>query len=392
MIYKILLLILVLLLLLFIYTLPYNNHILPNNNSFNPLLNYYNLLEFFNLVDDKNTNTLINYTMKIPTYLKPRNHIPVANEYQIIKNINDYSDFHFILYWINDNEATIIIRKLDNYKILVPFKLKIYDINNDKFEIINFEATESNDIIKNIKTNIKLVKVNIEYNQLIPKIIIQTAKDIDCNLAQYNSIMSFIELNPEYEYMFFDDTACYNYIKNNYNQQVLDAYNNLIPTAYKADLFRNCVLYKIGGCYFDIKQINRVPLREIINKDDDLILCDDIQLKAFYNALIICTPNNITIKKVIDKIILNTQNKFYGNCALCPTGPCLLYNVIPNYKADLSNNFNFLFYYYKIRHKGYIYSKKLKKIICNTAYRNYYKKDNKNYYSNLWNNKNIYVI
>ena len=82
---------------------------------------------------------------------------------------------------------------------------------------------------------------------------------------------------------------------------MLDAYDNLIPTAYKADLFRSCILYKTGGCYFDIKQIDRIPLREIITENDDLILCEDAQPFAFYNALILCTPNNITIQKVINE-------------------------------------------------------------------------------------------
>jgi hypothetical protein len=76
---------------------------------------------------------------------------------------------------------------------------------------------------------------------------------------------------------------------------------------------------------------------------------------------------------------------------LCPTGPCLLYKVIPTHKTDIINRFNHLIYLnYKIRHKGNIYDKKTKKIIMNTSYRGYYKKDNKNYYSELWRNKDIY--
>jgi mannosyltransferase OCH1-like enzyme len=164
--------------------------------------------------------------------------------------------------------------------------------------------------------------------------------------------MSLIELNPEYEYKFFDDNACYNYLKNNFDNTILEAYNKLKPTAYKADLFRVCVLYKMGGCYFDSKQINRTPLREFINENQDLILCKDAIWFSLYNAFLISSPNNLIIKKVIDSIILNIEKKYYGKCALCPTGPCLLYKVIPTHKTDIINRFNHLIYLnYKIRHK-----------------------------------------
>jgi len=390
MINNLLILLLLILILIIKYYNSFSNNILRNDNSFN-IFNYHNFLEFLYLINDKNVNKLIDYNIKIPTYLKPRNHIPIANKYKIIKRNNDYSDYHFVLYWINNNEFTVIIRRLDNYKILNPFKIKLYDIDNLNYEIIDFEPIDNNVIIKNIKSKILLIKTNTDNEQIIPKIIIQTGKSYECNLAQYNSIMTFIELNPEYEYMYFDDDACYNYIKDNYDEYVLDAYNKLKPTAYKADLFRVCVLYKIGGCYFDSKQINRVPLREIINYDLDLILCLDAGPKALYNAFMICSPYNLTIKKVIDAIILNIENKYYGTCPLCPTGPCLLYKIDPTHKTSIINRFNYAIYsYHKIRHKGNIYSKKINKIIINTSYRGYYKKDNKSYYSNLWFNKDIY--
>ena len=338
-----------------------------------------------------NTNKLINNTKEIPTYLKPRSDIPVANKYILIKDNNDFSDYHFVLYWINSYQGSIIIRRLDDYNIIKSFKLKIYDINNDKFDIINFDSINENEIKMEIKCDVELIKTELNYNQLIPKIIIQTSKSKECNQAQYNAVMTFIELNPEYEYMFFDDKACINYIKNNYDDETFETYNKLKPTAYKADLFRSCVLYNTGGCYFDIKQVSRVPLRKIINSDQDIILCEDAIELAFYNAIIMCSSKHIIMQKVIDAIILNTKNKYYGTCPLCPTGPCLLYKIYPSHKTDIKNEFNFFFYgNHKVRHKGHIYNKKLKLKIINTSYRGYYKKNDKNYYSNMWNNKDIY--
>lgn len=387
---NLLILIILILLLIISYYNSINNNILVNNHEFN-LLNFNNFKEFIHLLNDKNDNNLLNYKSKIPTFLNKRVHIPISNKYILIKEPDDYSDFHFMLYWINKNEAYLIIRRLDDYKIVKPIKLKIYDIEDEKFNIINIESNENNTITGNIKCSFELKKINTDIIQKIPKIIIQTDKSNVCDLSKYNSIMSFIELNPEYEYMFFDDNACYNYIRNNYDEITLNTYNKLKPTAYKADLFRACILYKMGGCYFDIKQINRVPIRDIINSDQDLLLCKDAQPFALYNAFMLCSPNNLIMKKVIDSIIENVNNNYYGSCPLCPTGPCLLYKVVPHYKTNIENKFNNLVYsHYKIRHKGHIYNNKDKKIIISTAYKGYYKENNKSYYSNLWYNKDIY--
>jgi hypothetical protein len=51
----------------------------------------------------------------------------------------------------------------------------------------------------------------------------------------------------------FNDAACREFIAREYPPDVLFAYDRLIPTAFKADLWRYCVLYKYGGIYMDIK-------------------------------------------------------------------------------------------------------------------------------------------
>ena len=51
----------------------------------------------------------------------------------------------------------------------------------------------------------------------------------------------------------FNDADCRAFIMNEYPPDVLMAYDKLIPTAFKADLWRYCVLYKYGGVYLDVK-------------------------------------------------------------------------------------------------------------------------------------------
>ena len=43
------------------------------------------------------------------------------------------------------------------------------------------------------------------------------------------------------------------FIKSHFSKRVLYAYDKLIPGAFKADLWRYCIIYINGGIYIDIK-------------------------------------------------------------------------------------------------------------------------------------------
>lgn len=224
--------------------------------------------------------------------------------------------------------------------------------------------------------------------QLIPKKIIQTAESNNMSTACYTAVQTFIELNPEYEYIMYDKYDRIDFIKNNFNKNVSDAYDKLIPGAYKADLFRYCVLYVNGGCYFDIKLILRTPLREIITPLDDIILTQDCTEHAYSNAVIFAKPKHPLMLQIINQIVKNTTNNYYGTCPLCPTGPCLLYEICKQIKPKFINNASQLERLISIlRYKSYV-SYKNKKII-NIAYKGYYTSFF-SVYDSLWKSKNIY--
>jgi hypothetical protein len=65
----------------------------------------------------------------------------------------------------------------------------------------------------------------------------------------FQSVNNIKKKNPRFKYYLFDDNDCREFIKNNYSDKILNAFNSLIPGAYKADLWRYCILYKYGGIY-----------------------------------------------------------------------------------------------------------------------------------------------
>lgn len=134
--------------------------------------------------------------------------------------------------------------------------------------------------------------------------------------------------NPEFEHYLYDDEDCRNFIKYNFDKKVLNAYDKLKPGAYKADLWRLCVLYKEGGIYLDIKLKcnNGFKLINLINNEH---LAKDVPYwykgkTGIYNAFLITKPHNEYIKKCIDKIVSNVDQKYYGKSPLHITGPGMM--------------------------------------------------------------------
>ena len=131
----------------------------------------------------------------------------------------------------------------------------------NKMYLINNNAGKGNEIqtrkklINDIKTFIDLKrKLSIRYplkpvyHSIIPLNIFQTwwTKEF-LTPSMFESVNTIKTNNPKFNYQLFDDTDCCNFIQKNYGNDVLNAYNTLIPGAYKADLWRYCVLYKLGG-------------------------------------------------------------------------------------------------------------------------------------------------
>ena len=65
----------------------------------------------------------------------------------------------------------------------------------------------------------------------------------------------------------FNDDACREFLAMTFPTDVVYAYDRLIPTAFKADLWRYCILYMFGGVYMDIKykwNSDTVTIRDVI--------------------------------------------------------------------------------------------------------------------------------
>jgi mannosyltransferase OCH1-like enzyme len=143
----------------------------------------------------------------------------------------------------------------------------------------------------------------------------------------YKTIEFIKKSNKGFKYYLFDDVDCRNFIERNFNPDVLNAYDSLIPGAYKADLWRYCVLYIHGGIYLDIKYIPVHGFKFIHLLEQEHFPLD-LNKNNIYNALLVCKPKNEILLSAINRIVDNVKNKYYGKGILEPTGPALLANLI----------------------------------------------------------------
>lgn len=160
---------------------------------------------------------------------------------------------------------------------------------------------------------------------VIPLHIYQTWETSDLPEKMRNCVDQLKKKNPDFEHHLFDDTKCREFIQQHFEPDVLDAYNTLIPGAYRADLWRYCVLYINGGIYLDIKYSN-VGNFNLISLTDREYFCRDIEVSGsgIYNAFMICKPKNQKLWKCIQQIVENVKTRYYGESCLRPTGPLLM--------------------------------------------------------------------
>lgn len=231
-------------------------------------------------------------------------------------------------FYVSNNEVRIITRQVDT---LPPLESLTIQINNVDFTI------DPRSIINVVTTPFVVVKDDDtdSIHQTIPRVIIQTSE----HYAPTNAMYTLVESNPEYEYKFFNDVQRRDFLKNAFSSKILDAYDMLVPGAFRADLFRYAYLFIHGGCYFDDKVIARTSLKSIIKPQDELLLCEDDTEHSYLNSIIMTKPKHFMFLKLLLTACDNIYAKDMSDM-LSLTGPKLMYNV---FKAFINEGDNLRF-------------------------------------------------
>ena len=231
----------------------------------------------------------------------------------------------------------------------------------------------------------------------IPFVLYKTGEPEEENLPQeIKDLFKKIQKeNINLKIQYFSDKGRLDFIKNHFNKEVSDAYQKLKPGAYRADLFRYCVLYINGGIYGDLTQTYLEPLSKFIDlENDEIVLVRDYlgenqKTNGIYNAFIASQRRNHTLKIAIDKIVENVQLKNYGINSLDPSGPYLFRRALQEYKGNYKLNLELNPFNHKM-----IRNIRTGKGIIITKLPNHDKLIGKNKstdYHELWVNKDIFI-
>ena len=170
-----------------------------------------------------------------------------------------------------------------------------------------------------------IVREGYESKSDIPLKIYQTWETKNMPEKMRENVDRLKSQNPEFNHHLFDASERREFIKTFFEEDVLNAYDKLVPGAYKADLWRYGVLYINGGVYLDIKYSNVGDFKLLQLTDDEYFVPDIVESGGgIYNAFIICKPGNKILLDAIHRVVENVKNKYYGDSGLFPTGPMLL--------------------------------------------------------------------
>jgi len=215
-------------------------------------------------------------------------------------------------------------------KSVMLLKQQIYNSISDKRKRA---AAIKMQLMRIRRYNLNKDKNMTQYRSIIPLKIYQTwhTKDLPPLMSQASNELR--RRHPRFEYHLFDDNDCRQFIVDHFGGDVVDAFDRLIPGAYKADLWRYCVLYINGGMYLDIKYgvINGFRLIQLTHKEQWVL---DSDRRGIYNAFIAVLPKNETLLRCIREVVNNVKTNYYGTNFLEPTGPLLVTKCLSNQQKE----------------------------------------------------------
>ena len=151
-----------------------------------------------------------------------------------------------------------------------------------------------------------------------------------------------------WEYHFWDDTSAAEFLSLHFPPEVREAYESIIPGAFKADLFRYCVLLIMGGIYADMDVMLESNLDAAVPPDVGFMTPVDApgtrpdKRMCLWNGFIASAPAHPYLSRVIEHVVNNIRNRYtvvdydYMMCpnpelsvvhafsTLFTAGPCIL--------------------------------------------------------------------
>lgn len=151
---------------------------------------------------------------------------------------------------------------------------------------------------------------------------------------------------PGFTHRLWDNASIEDLLVSQYSHEVLSAYRSLIPPAYKSDLARAAIVNSFGGWYSDLANVLVNPDTLMVPDSIDSIFFEDTKQDAEYQhairnrpaiacGLFYSKPNSPVLVTIIDTIVENVGNKFYGETQWDITGPIVFGKTVYDMGLDV---------------------------------------------------------
>jgi len=294
------------------------------NKRKNIELNKMNVLKYSKLLKEFQENK-INYMEHVSNQIiedekiedVPNNKLLLSKIDKTINYINDLN---------NNKNNSDYLSKLNN---------QYNRMDNNIDDVVEINDVDIIKVGDNILSYDNFALYNTYNFNVVPKLIFQTwpTKNLPRNMQWV--VDKIKGAHPNFEHFLYDDNDCREFIKSHFDIDVLWAFDRLKPGAYKADLWRYCIMYIKGGIYLDIKMcpVNGFRFDYILKND---WYCNDIgNISGIWQGILVSKPNNPLYKYLIDTILHNVKNDFYGSNALEITGPSMMYNLVKKLRISI---------------------------------------------------------
>lgn len=158
-------------------------------------------------------------------------------------------------------------------------------------------------------------------------VMVYNAPYVDLVPAVHASMSSWQDpALPDLQIVYYTFTEARAFLQTHFSQSspILEAWDLLVPAAYKSDLFRVCEIFLYGGVYVDVKCTRMAPYSRLIGPSGTIVMDVPKNSGSASNAFFAAPPGAPWLLFTLKKILDNVLTRSYTLSDLDVTGPgCL---------------------------------------------------------------------
>merc|ERR1719440_1187845 len=115
------------------------------------------------------------------------------------------------------------------------------------------------------------------------------------------NILNTQSLSGQLKFRWFGGEACRQYIKDHYDEELVEMFDSQLGGMYRGDICRSAVLYNEGGFYLDVDVEMTVPMTSLVDQDTTFASAFSVNGDIF-NAILAAEPKSEILAENLKEI------------------------------------------------------------------------------------------